>query len=70
MIPEIRRLLEARPFEPFTVRTSDGRKYPVPTSGHAKLNPRGTYLIVFFDDDSHATVSALHLVAVMEKLAA
>ena len=70
MIPEVRRLLEARPFEPFAVRTSDGREYTVPTSDHAKLNPRGTYLIVFFDDDSHATVSVLHLVAVIEKLAA
>ncbi len=70
MIAEARRLLEASPFVPFMVRTSDGREYQVPTADHAKLNPRGTYLIVFFDDDSHATISGLHLVAVIEKVAA
>ena len=70
MMPEIRRLLESSPFKPFSVRTSDGREHAVPTADHAKLNPRGTYLVVFFDDDSHATVSALHLVAVIENVAA
>lgn len=70
MMPEIRRLLDALPFKPFAVRTSDGREHAVPTADHAKLNPRGTYLIVFSDDDSHAAISALPLVAVIENVAA
>lgn len=70
MIAEARRLLEARPFAPFAVRTSDGREHPIPTADHAKLNPRGTYLIIFADDDSHVTISGLHLVAVLEKVIA
>ena len=70
MIVAVRRLLEANPFEAFTVRTSDGREYLIPTADHATLNPRGTYLIVFSDDDSHMTISALHLVAVIEKVTA
>ena len=70
MIAEARRLLEACPFVPFAARTSTGHEHQVPTADHAKLNPRGTYLIVFFDDDGHVTTSGLHLVAVIEKVAA
>ncbi len=68
MIAEARRLLEASPFAPFAVRTSDGREYQIPTADHAKLNPRGTYLIVFADDDTHVPISGLRLVAVLEQV--
>ena len=67
MIPEIKRLLETSPFVAFTFGTSDGRAYAVPTADHATLSPTGTYMIVFFDDDSHAAISARHLVSAIVK---
>ena len=70
MIADAPRLPEDRAFMPFAVRTSDGREYPVPNVGHAKLNPRGTHLIIFFGDDRHVPISGLHLVTVIEKVAA
>ena len=67
MIPRIRELLHATPFEPFVVRTSDGRAYVVPTRDHAAVSPRATYVVVFADDDSNAKISGLHVAAVVEK---
>ncbi len=67
MIPRIRELLNAMPFEPFTVRTSDRREYVVPTADHAAVNPKGTYVIVFSDNDSHSDISGLHVAAVVKK---
>jgi len=65
MIPRIRELLHATPFLPFTIRTSDGREYRVPTADHAAVNPKGSRLIVFSDDDSQAELAALHVATVV-----
>jgi hypothetical protein len=70
MIPRIKELLHSTPFVAFTIRTSDGREYVVPTPDHAAVNPKGTYLVVFSDDDSHADVAGLHVAAVVKKNAA
>ena len=67
MIDQIRRLLSVRPFEPFFIRSSDGQVYEVPTTDHIFIAPRGTRVSVYFDDDTHVTLSALHIVAVREK---
>ena len=67
MIPRIKELLHSTPFAPFTVRTSDGREYTVPTADHAAVNPKGTYVVLFSDDDSHADVAGLHVAAVVKK---
>jgi hypothetical protein len=64
MIPRIRELLHSSPFVPFTIRTSDGREYLVPTADHAAINPKGSRVIVFADDDSQAEVAALHVATV------
>jgi hypothetical protein len=69
VIGNIRQLLKARPFVPFTIVTSGGNHYPVPTPDHADINPRGTQVVVWFDDDSSVTVPALHIAA-LEKAAA
>jgi hypothetical protein len=45
MIDEIRKQLEAVPFVPFSVRTSEGHEYPVPTVDHAYITPRGDRVI-------------------------
>jgi hypothetical protein len=45
------------------VRTSDGREYNVPTPDHAAVNPKGTFVVVFSDNDSHTDVAGLHIAA-------
>jgi hypothetical protein len=65
MIPRIRELLRSTPFIPFMIRTSDGRECPVPTADHAAINPKGSRVIVFANDDSQAEVAALHVTTVM-----
>ena len=66
MIPRIRELLHSTPFVPFTIRTSDGREYTVPTADHAAINPKGSRVIVFADDDNQAEVAALHVATVVK----
>ena len=46
MIGDIRRHLENVPFVPFTVRTADGREYPVPTVDHIYLPPAGGRVVI------------------------
>ena len=64
MVADIRRLLQAAPFEPFTIVTSSGRRYPVPSANHANFNPQGTRVVVWFDDDASVTIAGLHVAAI------
>ena len=64
MIADIRRLLDTRPFDPFTIVTSSGQRYFVASHEHAGINPRQTRVTVYFDDDSQVSLSALQLVAI------
>ena len=64
MIGDIRQHLGASPFEAFTIVTSSGRRYPVPSADHAGLNPQGSRVVVWFDDDASVTVAGLHVVAI------
>jgi len=64
MTGDIRQHLEAAPFEPFTIVTSSGRRYSVPNADHASLNPRGTRVVVWFDDDASVTIAGLHVAAI------
>ncbi len=64
MTGEIRQHLEGVPFEPFTIVTTSGSRYPVSTPDHAGLNPRGSRVVVWFDDDSSVTISGLHIAAI------
>jgi hypothetical protein len=50
MLAEIRRLLSARPFVPFTIYPEDGAELHVPTVDHAAVSPKGRTAVVFFDD--------------------
>ena len=65
VIPRIRELLHAAPFQPFTIRTSDGREYVIPTADHAAVNPKRTRVIVFSDNDCQVEVAGLHVAAVL-----
>ncbi len=64
MIEDIRQNLSARPFEPFIIITSSGHRYRIPSSEHAAVNPRGSRVVVWFDDGSGVTVSGLHITAI------
>lgn len=64
MIGDIRQHLEASPFEAFTIVTSSGRRYPVPSADHAGSNPQGSRVVVWFDDDASVTVAGLHTAAI------
>ena len=64
MIGDIRQHLGATPFEPFTIVTSSGRRYPVPSADHANSNPQGTRVAVWFDDDASVTIAGLHVAAI------
>ncbi len=64
MIAGIRKLLHAAPFEPFIIVTSSGNRYRVASAGHADINPLGSRVVVWFDDDSSVTLSGLHIAAI------
>jgi hypothetical protein len=57
VIPRIRELLHAAPFQPFTIRTSDGREYVVPTADHAAVHPNAARVFVFFDNGGTVEVA-------------
>jgi hypothetical protein len=67
MIDEIRKRMQRLPFVPFTVRTSDGHEYLVPTADHVFVTPRGNRVIVVTDDGSSALLTALHINSVIEQ---
>ena len=64
MIGDIRQSLETGPFEPFSIVTSSGKRYRVPSADHASINPQGSRVVVWFDDESGVIVSALHIAAI------
>ena len=44
IVTELRELMAAQPFKPFSVSTGDGREVLVPHHDYAWLNPSGTVL--------------------------
>jgi hypothetical protein len=67
MIDEIRKRLLRVPFIPFSVRTSDGHEYAVPTVDHAHISPRGNRVVVFDDEGTSAILGPLHLNGVVQR---
>jgi hypothetical protein len=61
MIADIRQLLQAGPFEPFSIITSSGNRYRVASADHASTNPQGSRVVVWFEDDSSVTLAGLHI---------
>jgi len=70
MVRDIRQLLSMRPFQSFSIVTSAGKQYRVPTSDHAGVNPNGSRVVIWFDDGSGVTISALHIAAVEQEQSA
>jgi len=58
-------LLHTAPFQPFSIRTSDGNEYAVPTADHAAVNPKRSRVIIFSDDDRQFEVAGLHVAAIL-----
>jgi hypothetical protein len=48
MLEEIRRLVSATPFQPFTLFLTDGRSFRVPTADHIFIYPSG---LIGLEDD-------------------
>ena len=64
MIADVRRFLGSGSFEPFIVVTSSGSRYRIPSADHATINPQGSRVVVWFDDESGVIISGLHIAAV------
>ena len=64
MIGDIRQFLHTGPFEPFVIVTSSGNRYRVPSADHATINPQGSRVVIWLDDESGVIISGLHIAAV------
>ena len=64
MIGDIRQFLHTGPFEPFVIVTSSGNRYRVPSADHATINPQGSRVVIWFDDESGVIISGWHIAAV------
>ena len=67
MVDQIRQVLKNEPFEPFQIFTGGGAEYRVPAVDRVSFTPEGTRVLVHFDDGTHATLSAPHVVGVQGK---
>ena len=67
MIADVLSRLHRIPFVPFSIRTSDGYEYGVPTVDHAYVTPRRNRVVVAADDDSVAVLGPLHINRVIER---
>ena len=59
MTHDIRKLIDAQPFVPFTIHLAEGGHLRVPTFDHVAIAPNGNRVIVFGDDDDYAVISPL-----------
>lgn len=59
MTSDIRKLVHAVPFVPFTIHLADGGQLRVPAIDHVAVSPTGGRVIVFADDDTHDILSGL-----------
>ena len=64
MTDEVRKLMNAEPFVPFVIKTSDGKQYRVKHPDYVAISPKGGRITVFADEEVSTTLSALHMVAV------
>lgn len=58
-IEQLRTTLRANPFQPFTIRTADGRQFPVPHPDFLSMSPTGRTVVVFQTDGSASIVDLL-----------
>lgn len=63
MTDEVRRLMNAEPFVPFLVKTSDGKQYRVKHPDYVAISPKGGRITVYADEEVSTMLTALHIVA-------
>ncbi len=56
MTTDIRKLVTAMPFVPFTIHLADRGQLRMPTIGHIAVGPAGGRVIVFGDGDQHEVI--------------
>ncbi|MSR65022.1 MAG: hypothetical protein EXS18_04490 [Verrucomicrobiae bacterium] len=59
MVSDIKKLVAAQPFVPFTIHLADGGHVRVPTVDHVHVFPQGTRVLVMHDDDDYDILSPL-----------
>jgi hypothetical protein len=59
MTADLRKLVHAVPFVPFTIHVADGGQLRVPTVDHIAVPPAGGRVFVFGDDERYDVLSAL-----------
>ncbi len=60
----VRKMMNAEPFMPFLVKTSDGKQYRVKHPDYVAISPKGGRITVFADEETGTMLSAFHIVAV------
>jgi hypothetical protein len=60
-VDEIRKALRAGPFEPFVIRTSDGREYPVRHPEFLAIVYGGRAVVVADTDETYELIDVLHI---------
>jgi hypothetical protein len=58
-IEQLRRIHEARPFQPFTIHLADGRSLEVPHTEFLSHSPSGRTIIVYHGDDDFSIIDLL-----------
>jgi len=69
MIADIRDRCGKAPFVPFSIRTSDGHEYPVPTVDYIYFPPGGRRVIVSDDRGIVSILTPLHISGIIEEAA-
>ena len=64
MKDDVRKLVHATPFVPFTIHLADGGQLRVPTVDHIAVPPAGGRIFVFGEDERYDVVSALMITRV------
>lgn len=64
MTGDIRKLIHATPFVPFTIRLADGGQLRVASVDHIAVPPTAGRVFVFGDDERYDVISALMITRV------
>jgi hypothetical protein len=56
---DIRKLIHATPFVPFTIHLADGGQLRIPTVDYIAVPPAGGRIFVFGDDERYDVISGL-----------
>ncbi len=59
MTPDLRELIAAEPFVPFTIHTVDGGAAHVPTVDHISLTATGNRVFVSYDDGRYDAIQPM-----------